>query len=105
MSEETEDTLSEFFAGYDRQIAELKQEGKKSLVEGKQSLSFSGIIYFAILYYNINYIKYKNYRIFVFSRKGYKTNGRFQSYYICSFIFALMLELNSKVCFCFLFNV
>jgi hypothetical protein len=51
MSQESEDTLSEFFAGYDRTIAELKQEGKKSLVEGKQCLSFSGIIYFMV--YNL----------------------------------------------------
>lgn len=47
LSEETNDVLTEFFAGYERQIGNLKQDGKMSITEGKAALSFAGYSFLA----------------------------------------------------------
>jgi hypothetical protein len=44
---EAENMCAEFFQGYQRKIAGLKQSGAMSLVEGKRPLSFAGYKYLA----------------------------------------------------------
>jgi hypothetical protein len=47
LSNECDSMLKDFFQGYERKIAELKQSGEKAIIEGKQPLSFSGYRFLA----------------------------------------------------------
>jgi hypothetical protein len=44
---DAEDMSNKFLHGYERTIAELKQKGKMSIIEGKRPISFSGYRYLA----------------------------------------------------------
>jgi hypothetical protein len=47
MDDKTVAMLENFFSGYERKIADLKQNGEMSLIEGKKPLSFSGFRFLA----------------------------------------------------------
>ena len=49
MSEDCRQIIKEFFEGYERKIATLKQMGEMNLIEGKQPLSFAEYRYLAEL--------------------------------------------------------
>lgn len=47
LSDETEKMLEIFFKGYNRKIAQMKQDGILSIIEGKQPMSFKGYKFLA----------------------------------------------------------